>query len=233
MAGPVDADALQGAVQIAGVHDLAEAELLIECGVDYVGLPLRLPDGREDLSEADARTLFASVAGRIGRVLITYAVDAEEVAGFADMLACDWVQLHGAVVAGEAARLRALRPRLGLIKALVVGADDLPEQIRAFSPHVHAFITDTFDPATGRRGATGLTHDWSASRAAVEASDLPVILAGGLDAGNVAAAIAAVRPAAVDAHSRVEGPDDRKDPRLVAAFVAAARSAFAAEGITA
>ena len=80
--------------------------MLIECGVDYVGLPLRLPDGREDLSEADARTLFAAVAGRIGRVLITYAVDAEEVAAFADSLQCDWVQLHGAVTAGEAARLR-------------------------------------------------------------------------------------------------------------------------------
>ena len=229
--GPIDVHALTGAVQIAGVHDRAEAEMLIALGVEFVGLPLRLPDGREDLSEADAQALFAAVAGRVGRVLITYAVDADEIAAFADGLQCDWVQLHGAVTAAEAARLNALRPTLGLIKALVVGADDVARQISAFSPHVHAFITDTFDPATGRRGATGLTHDWAASRAAVEATDLPVILAGGLDADNVADAIAAVRPAAVDAHSRVEGADGRKDPERVAAFVAAARRAFAEQGV--
>ena len=61
----------------------------------------------------------------------------------------------------------------------------------------------------------------------VERSELPVILAGGLDADNVAEAIAAVRPAAVDAHTRVEGADGRKDPMRLRRFVDAARDAFA------
>jgi phosphoribosylanthranilate isomerase len=54
-----------------------------------------------------------------------------------------------------------------------------------------------------------------------------VILAGGLTADNVRAAIAAVRPAGVDAHTGVEGPDGRKDPALVRRFVAEARRGFA------
>ena len=221
---------LAGAVQIAGVHDLAEAEALLACGVDFIGLPLRLPDGREDLTEADAVELFAALAGRLARVLITYQRDAEEIAAFADVLDCDWVQLHGDLEPAAVAALRRLRPGLGLIKALVVGAEDVFARLDAHAAHVDAFITDTFDPATGRRGATGQVHDWAISRALVEASPVPVILAGGLDADNVAAAIAAVRPAAVDAHSRVEGPDGRKDPQRVRQFVARARAAFARSG---
>lgn len=221
---------LEGAVQIAGVHDLAEAEALLACGVDFIGLPLRLPDGREDLSEAAAIELFAALAGRVGRVLITYERDAEAIAGFADALACDWVQLHGDLEQEAVAALRRLRPDLGLIKALVVGADDVFARLQAHASHVDAFITDTFDPATGRRGATGQVHDWATSRAVVEASPVPVILAGGLDADNVAEAIAAVGPAAVDAHSRVEGADGRKDPQRVRQFVMRARAAFAQAG---
>lgn len=220
-------DRLEGAVQIAGVHDLEEAELLLACGVDFLGLPLRLPDGREDLSEAAAVDLFAALAGRMQRVLITYQTEARDIATFADLLGCEWVQLHGPAAPAAAAQLRALRPSLGLIKALVVGADDVDETLDAWTPHVDAFITDTFDPATGRRGATGLRHDWAASRAVVERSEVPVILAGGLDADNVAAAVAAVGPAAVDAHTRVEGADGRKDAQQVRRFVEAAREAFA------
>jgi phosphoribosylanthranilate isomerase len=218
-------------VQIAGVHDLAEAEALLACGVDFLGLPLRLPDGREDLSEAAAVELFAALAGRVQRVLITYQRDAEQIASFADRLACDWVQLHGDLDVEAVAALRRSRPGLGLIKALVIGAEDVFARLEVHAPHVDAFITDTFDPATGRRGATGQTHDWATSRAVVEASPLPVILAGGLHADNVAAAIAAVRPAAVDAHSRVEGADGRKDPERVRRFVERSREAFVRLGL--
>lgn len=215
---------------MAGVHDLAEAEALLACGVDFLGLPLRLPDGREDLSEAAATELCAALAGRVERVLITYQRDAAEIGAFADALACDWVQLHGDLDPEAVAALRFSRPGLGLIKALVVGAEDVLARLDAHAPNVDAFITDTFDPATGRRGATGQTHDWATSRAVVEASPVPVILAGGLDADNVAEAIAAVRPAAVDAHTRVEGPDGRKDPERVRRFVDRAREAFARLG---
>jgi len=91
---------------------------------------------------------------------------------------------------------------------------------------VDAFITDTYDPATGACGATGRTHDWSVSRKLVELSSRPVLLAGGLTPDNIRQAIGQVRPAGVDAHTGVEGPDGRKDPALVRRFVAEARAAF-------
>jgi len=139
------------------------------------------------------------------------------------------VQLHGDVPRDELARLKALDPALAVIKSLVVGLYDLPAleaQVARLAPWVDAFITDTYDPATGATGATGRTHDWAVSRRLVECSSRPVILAGGLNAENVAEAIRVVGPAGVDAHTGVEGADGRKCRNRVGRFVAAARAAF-------
>ena len=117
-----------------------------------------------------------------------------------------------------------------MIKSLVVrrdNADALVGAVAEFAPHVDAFITDTFDPATGASGATGRTHDWAVSARLVAVSPLPVILAGGINPSNVAAAVARVRPAGVDVHTGVEGPDGRKRRDLVEAFVATACRALA------
>jgi phosphoribosylanthranilate isomerase len=91
---------------------------------------------------------------------------------------------------------------------------------------VDAYITDTFDPRTGACGATGKTHDWRLSRQLVRYSPLPVILAGGLTAENVRAAILAVRPAGVDAHTGLEDVSGRKSQEKVKQFVSEAQEAF-------
>jgi len=219
-------------IQIAGALDWAEAEMLAAAGADFLGLPLRLLDGREDLGEADAAGIVQRLATRYPQcavVAITYRCQAEEILDLAATIRCAWVQLHGDISAEETGRLKQLKPGLRLIKSLVVregNLDALQEETAAFAPLVEAFITDTFDPATGRRGATGLTHDWNVSRQLVEISPKPVILAGGLDETNVAESIRAVRPAGVDAHTGLELPDGRKCPEKVRAFLAHAREAF-------
>ena len=220
---------MRDAIQIAGIHDLEEAELVIACGVEFLGFPLRLKDGREDLTEEAARTVVSKVSGRVECVAITYLAGAREIAELADFLGVGWVQLHGPMAEDQLAALRSIRPGLKVIKSLVVSGDDprpLSEEIGRLCDHVDAFITDTYDPATGRSGATGKVHDWSVSRQLVALSQRPVILAGGLRADNVSDAIGEVRPAAVDAHTGVEGSDGRKDPIQVQAFAAAARKAF-------
>jgi phosphoribosylanthranilate isomerase len=226
-----DAAAFRNAVQIAGVIDRREADLLVACGVDWIGFPLRLAHHREDLSDGDAAAIVHALRPSTRTVLITYLADAAAVRDLAEFLGVDAVQLHGDVATPELARLREIAPGLLVVKSLVVrpgGTDALERLVRETSPFVDAYLTDTFDPATGATGATGRTHDWSVSARLVEASPHPVILAGGLRPSNVAGAIARVRPAAVDAHTGVEGPDGRKRRDLVEALVANARAAFAA-----
>lgn len=76
----------------------------------------------------------------------------------------------------------------------------------------------------GSRSGVGATADWRA--AAQIASETQVVLAGGLNAGNVATAIGAVRPFGVDTSSGVEQEPGRKSPAKIAQFVTAARAAF-------
>jgi phosphoribosylanthranilate isomerase len=216
-------------IQIAGVRDMAEANLLIERGIRYLGFPLRLPVNEEDLSEADAAAIIRSIRPPNFAVAITYQSDAQDIAGFMDYLGAELVQLHGEISLQELAKLRGLRPNLTVIKSLVVGeqADEqLVDTVRRLDALVDAFITDTFDPATGASGATGKVHDWRVSRQLVEIATKPVILAGGLTPENVREAIGFVKPAGVDAHTGVEDAAGRKDPEKVRRFAAEARAGF-------
>jgi phosphoribosylanthranilate isomerase len=218
-----------GLIQVAGVIDQAEATMLQQCGVRYLGFPLRLPVNREDLTEAEAASIIRSLTPPVRGVLITYLGEAEAISGFANALGARVVQLHGDISVPELRRLRALDPSLTIIKSLVVGLHAMPaleRLVNELSALVDAFLTDTFAPDTGAAGATGRTHDWSVSRRLVELSPRPVILAGGLTPENVGRAIEEVRPAGVDVHTGVEDASGRKSRDKVLAFVAEAQAAL-------
>jgi phosphoribosylanthranilate isomerase len=223
----------QGLIHAAGIIDADEAEMLIDCGFTHLGFPLVLDHHAEDLKPEAAASIVAALGARATFFLITYLSQANDIAALAGTLRVDMVQLHGDVTFDELRRLRALAPRLRVIKSLIVRDDNsqaLVDDVARFAPLVDSFITDTFDSSTGARGATGKTHDWAVSRRLVEASPKPVILAGGLNPSNPREAIQAVRPAGVDVHTGIEGPDGRKRLDLSLRFVTEARSAFAEIG---
>lgn len=216
-------------IQIAGIIDRQEAQLLLNAGVDWLGFPLRLPVHREDISDEAAAEIIASLQPPAAGVLITYLNDAEEILHLCQKLGTGKVQLHGDIAKAELRKLKILAPDLYLIKSLVVRENNLPQLeslVNELGTIVDAFITDTHDPATGADGATGKTHDWNISRRLVEISPKPLMLAGGLNPQNVRQAILQVRPAGVDAHTGVENAAGKKDRGRVAAFVAEARTGF-------
>jgi phosphoribosylanthranilate isomerase len=216
-------------VQIAGVIDAAEAQMLQQLGVRYLGFPLRLPVHREDLTEEAAAAIIKSLTPPVLGVLITYLDQASEIAAFCHALGARIVQLQGDIDRDELLRLKTLEPTFTVIKSLVVGMRDhkeLEATLNESTPFVDAFITDTFDPKTGASGATGKTHDWRVSRRLVEFADRPIILAGGLTPENVRRAILEVRPAGVDSHTGVEDSSGRKSREKVKKFLAEAHEAF-------
>jgi len=217
-------------IQIAGVIDAAEAQMLQQCGVRYLGFPLRLPVHREDLTEQEAAAIIKCLAPPVFGVLITYLSEASEIAAFCHALGAGIVQLHGDIERAELERLKTFAPNLTVIKSLVIGMRDdkaLEAMVGELSPFVDAFITDTFDPKTRASGATGKTHDWRVSRRLVELADRPVIVAGGLTPENVKRAILEVRPAGVDSHTGVEDSSGRKSREKVRKFLSEAKEAFA------
>ncbi len=197
--------------------------------MDWLGFPLRLPSGKDDISEAAATKIIATLNTPQAGVLISYLTDADEVSTFCTELGVTAVQLHGDVEVEQLRKLKAKRPDLYVLKSLVVREDNAEELLALVdqcADAVDMFITDTYNPATGAKGATGLTHDWSVSAELVRRSPKPLMLAGGLTPDNVAAAIRQVRPAAVDAHTGLEGANGRKDLEKTRRFVAEARLAF-------
>jgi phosphoribosylanthranilate isomerase len=221
---------MKNIIQIAGVMDTEEALMLMNAGADYLGFPLRLTVNKEDTSEEEAAEIIKIISPPQRAVLITYLNIAEEIILFCKKLNVSMVQLHGKISKEELLKTKLMRPDLEIFKSLVVSTDnynELESIVSTLSPWVNAFITDTFDPATGAEGATGKTHDWSVSKKLVAISPRPVIIAGGLNPSNVKNAILEIHPAGVDVHTGVEDKSGRKNYDLVKKFVEQAKEGFA------
>jgi len=207
-------------VQIAGVSSVEEAVWSERAGADALGFTLRLPTGpHDDLTEARARSIVAALPPFISSVLITYIDNAREAVDLCRYLGVDTLQLHGKFPMQELPFIRAALPHLKFITVVHVTGADAVSAARSLERRVDAIILDTYDPATGRGGATGLKHDWNLSRTIVDAVRVPVILAGGLTPDNVADAILAVRPWGVDVHTGVEDSNGRRDFAKIQAFI--------------
>src|SRR5205085_8518648 len=138
----------------------------------------------------------------------------DHVAEIAEGVGLTLLQLHGdegPVYCAEAAR----RTGAKVIKAARVRSGADVQALSAFHTDYH--LLDSY--AAGIPGGTGETFAWEIARA--HRGSVPVILSGGLNASNVADAIATVRPYAVDVASGVEASPGIKDPAKLRAFTAA------------
>ena len=108
-----------GLIQIAGIMDLGEARMLLQCGVTHLGFPLRLPVHREDLSENQAADIIRQLQPLQVAVLITYLDQASEIVAFCRFLGVRVVQLHGDIGPGALEKLKCLDGTLTVIKSLV------------------------------------------------------------------------------------------------------------------
>jgi phosphoribosylanthranilate isomerase len=116
------------------------------------------------------------------------------------------LQLVDQVPHGDLRRLRGACPGVKLVQVIHVLGDLSVAEAREAAPFVDALLLDSGNPHAPVKelGGTGRTHDWATSRRIRDAVwPLPVYLAGGLRADNVAAAIATVQPHGVDLCSSV------------------------------
>ncbi|GIW41250.1 MAG: N-(5'-phosphoribosyl)anthranilate isomerase [Candidatus Binatia bacterium] len=216
-------------VQIAGVASWEEALFAASEGADALGFPLRLPTGDPDLSEEAVRAIVAKLPVFVDAVAITYVETAQEAIDLCRFLGVTVLQLHGEFPGAETRRIRAALPYLRIVRAVPVTGPEALDEARRLEREADALILDTYDPRTGRRGATGLVHDWNVSREIARAVRVPVILAGGLRPENVGQAIETVRPWAVDVHTGVEEPDGTRSLAKIREFIRRAKAAGAVE----
>ena len=207
-------------VQIAGIINLNEALMIEKAGADSIGFVL---GSHEGLTKKKAKEILEKLSNPEKVVLITYYNTEKDVRERVEYLEVNCVQLHGETEINEIVKIRKSLPKLKIIKSVNVTGKESIEEAKKYEKYVDFIILDTYDPESGKRGATGKTHDWNTSREIVEKSKIPVILAGGLNPENVAEAIRKVRPWGVDVHTGVEDENGIKNPSKVKLFIERAK----------
>lgn len=200
-------------VKICGITNLEDALVAVDAGAKALGFNFYLPSPRY-LDPQAARVII----DQLPRGILTVGVfvneqspaSVEQIAKTSGVAA---LQLHG----DESPDFCRQLAHRYVIKVLAVKPDFDP--VRASGYDVPAIMLDAFDQTT--RGGTGHTIDWSVARTTRELVP-KLFLAGGLSPENIAAAITAVEPYAVDACSALESSPGKKDPQRLRAFVKAA-----------
>jgi phosphoribosylanthranilate isomerase len=206
---------------ITRVEDARQASLLV---ADYVGVIFTDSPRRVDARAASA--IFEAAGPDVAHVAVFGQGEVDDISATAKDVNADVIQLHGGAQPRE---VEALRGRFfGEIWAVVgldPGASALPLEAEKLARVADGILLDT--RVAGRIGGTGVPLDWERLADAVVAlrDRTRVILGGGLDPGNVAAALRALRPDVVDVSSGVEALPGIKDHGRMRAFAEAARSA--------
>ncbi|MGX1807016.1 phosphoribosylanthranilate isomerase [Nocardia sp. NPDC055321] len=210
--------------KICGIRSESDLTIAVAAGADAVGFICGVTHLSEDaLTSEQARALVRRTPPFVTRTLVTHLEDPAEILSLADDLGVDAVQVHGLVSDDTVRRVRAGARGRAVLRAVHVTGPEAVDTAARIAADCDGILLDS---RTGDRlGGTGLVHDWSISAAIVRAlagSGCRVILAGGLDPGNLTAAIRAVRPFAVDVNTGVESPGGDKSFDACARFVSLA-----------
>jgi phosphoribosylanthranilate isomerase len=194
-------------IKICGITNIEDALHAAGCGADALGFVFYDRSPRCLTPEA-ARGIIAELPPFVTAVGLFVNETPERIRQIADFCGLDVLQLHG----DEGPADCDFAPRR-VVKALRVKKAASLDGHAAYA--VSALLLDAW--VAGTYGGTGERFNWEL--AAAVARQRPVILAGGLRAENVAAAVHTVRPYGVDVSSGVEAAPGKKDPAKVEAFI--------------
>jgi len=191
-------------LKICGMTCLDAVAAALAARVDAIGFVFS-PSVRR-LEPVQAAQLAAGARGRVSLIAVTLQPQQQLIDEIVRVFKPDVLQADLSDFDGL--RLPDALARLPVLRADVAAGSALPRRL-------------LFE---GARSGSGEIADWDSAARLARVSEL--ILAGGLNAHNVAAAIRAVRPYGVDVSSGVESAPGRKSAQMIAEFVEAARAAF-------
>ncbi len=194
-------------VKICGITNPDDALMAVEAGADALGFVF-FPGSPRCVSPELAEAIIRSLPPFVQTVGLFVNEGVETVNLVADRCGLDLVQLHGEETPDYCA---AVRRRV--VKAFRVRDESSLDELPNY--RVAAPLLDAWSPTA--HGGTGTTFNWEIAARAAASRD--IVLAGGLTPENVAGAIAAVRPYAVDVSSGVESAPGKKDAGLVSRFI--------------
>ncbi len=199
-------------VKICGIRSMEDVDVVNECRPDYVGFVFT--ESKRRVEPHQGALLSKYIAPCVGKVGVFVDCRVNVMEEIIDMCRLDVVQLHGSESIHVCSELRHGNRAIQIWKAMRVKDNIDIDLMERYRPHVHMFLLDTYNPTI--YGGGGRTFDWRIAKGL--SSKFNIILAGGLNIGNVCAAIHMVDPMGVDVSSGVE-LEGKKDRHTVVQFV--------------
>lgn len=206
-------------VKICCIASVEEAWMAIRYGASALGLVSEMPSGPGPIEEALISEIAAHIPPGVASFLLTSKQDAAEIIEQQRRCRVNTVQICDRLERGSYEEMRASMPGVALVQVIhVCGEESLEEALR-IAPHVNALLLDSGNQslAVKELGGTGRTHDWVISRRIRVQVNVPIFLAGGLNAGNVREAVERVAPFGIDMCSGLR-TDGRLDERKLSAL---------------
>lgn len=212
-------------IKICGLSTRESVDAAIAAGADMIGL-VRYPRSPRHVSLELGSALSRAAKGLAAVVALTVDPDDAELDAIVKTLAPDVLQLHGHETVQRVAQIRE-RFGIPVMKAIGVSDHDDLARIAAYAEVCDRLLLDAKPPKDGSAlpGGNGLSFDWRL----IDALDpgLDFMLSGGLNLENVGRAIGLTGVSGIDVSSGVESAPGVKDSERIAAFVQAARAAWA------
>jgi phosphoribosylanthranilate isomerase len=213
-------------IKICCISSVEEARLALRLGADALGLVSPMPSGPGVLPEERIAEIAVCVPPPVARFLLTCQPAAEAIVRQQRRTGADTLQLCDRLHSSVYPALRAALPGVRLVQVVHVQGPESVAEAVAVAPLVDALLLDSGNQALPVKelGGTGRVHDWRISRQIREAVPVPVFLAGGLAAQNVAGALQEVGPYGLDVCSGVR-TEGRLEETKLRRFIEAARIA--------
>ena len=184
---------------------VAEARAAVAQGADAVGLVGAMPSGPGPIDDALAAEIARAVPPPVATFLLTSFHSGEDIAGHVRKVGATAVQIVRHIEPREYGALRRLLHGVKIVQVVHVEDASALGLAQDYAKLADALLLDSGRPkaALEELGGTGRAHDWAVSARIVAGVSVPVFLAGGLNASNVAEAVRQVRPYGVDLCSGV------------------------------
>ena len=196
-------------IKICCIASAEEAGMAISHGADAVGLVAKMPSGPGPIADELIADITKTIPAGIASFLLTSEQSSLKIIDHIQRTGTNTVQIVDELSEGKYQHIREALPDLKIVQVIHVTGDESIEQALQIQEYVDYILLDSGNPKAVIKtlGGTGNTHNWLISRELVKAVNVPVFLAGGLNAGNVREAIQTVQPFGVDICSgvRTEG----------------------------
>jgi phosphoribosylanthranilate isomerase len=209
-------------IKICCISSIAEARTAIAHGADAIGLVGRMPNGPGPISDELIASIAQTIHPPVSSFLLSSEQTAQGIIRHLQRVHTHTVQIVDELIDGTYNDIKNAIPYVRIVQVIHVSGEDSITDAMKVHDKVDAILLDSGMPkaAVKTLGGTGNIHNWDISREIVRSVAVPVFLAGGLNAGNVAEAIKKVRPFAVDICNGVR-TDGRLDIEKLKAFVKA------------